>query len=110
MSKYDLPNKKSFEFEIKPDEKTREAMQKELVEPMPTLRKRIIEDMLRCDAIEQTEKLQFRGTLWTEEQIKQFKELMVKFSYDSMCIGWNRCFEFCNQQKEQNTMSKFRKQ
>ena len=109
MSKYDLPNKKSFEFEIKPDEKTREAVQKEFVEPMLTLRKRI-EDMLRCDAIEQTEKLQFSATQWTEEQIKQFKELMVRFSYDSMCIGWNRCFEFCNQQKEQNTISKFRKQ
>lgn len=109
MSKYDLPNKKSFEFEIKPDDETMKAVRKEFIEPMLVLRKQI-EDMLMCDAREQTEKLKFESTQWTDEQIKQFKDLMVRFAYDSMCIGWNRCHEFLNQEKEQHTISKFRKQ
>lgn len=109
MSKYDLPNKKSFEFDIKPDDETMKAVRKELIDPMLVLRKQI-EDMLMCDAREQTEKLKFESTQWTDEQIKQFKDLMVRFTYDSMCIGWNRCHEFLNQEKEQHTISKFRKQ
>lgn len=109
MQNLDIQDGKTIEFDIKPDDETMKAVRKELIEPMLVLRKQI-EDMLMCDAREQTEKLKFESTQWTDEQIKQFKDLMVRFAYDSMCIGWNRCHEFLNQEKEQHTISKFRKQ